>query len=76
MADYSPFRLLQTTVSQSGVALVMIANGPMNIITAELYEEYTKLVPMLANDEAVRVVVFKSATPGSHMAHFDVGAFL
>jgi hypothetical protein len=30
-------------------------------------------VPLLANDAAVKVVVFRSAVEGFHMAHFDVG---
>lgn len=70
-SSYSDFKLLSTSISPSGVATVTISNGDMNIITAELYAEWVGLVPMLANDPAVKVVVLKSDKNGFFMAHFD-----
>lgn len=70
-SNYSAFSLLRTTISPSGIATVRITNPPMNIINLALLDEYTKLVPMLAKDRNVKVVVFKSGVEKWHMAHFD-----
>lgn len=45
----------------------------MNIITAALFQEFSTIVPILATDKQVRVVVFKSKVPGFFCPHFDLG---
>ena len=55
---------------------VTIDNPPANVITSELFGELVSLIEELAADEALKVVVFKSANPDFFMAHFDVSAII
>ena len=59
-----------------GVATVTIDNPPINLFTIEVFLAMADLVDRLAVDEAVRVVVLRSANPEFFIAHFDVAAIL
>jgi enoyl-CoA hydratase/carnithine racemase len=45
-------------------------------MTVPVYLELAETIERLANDDAVRVVVFRSANPEWFIAHFDVAAIL
>ncbi|KAI9010293.1 putative enoyl-CoA hydratase [Hyaloraphidium curvatum] len=72
MDRYASFSLLRVSLSSSGIATVRITNPPINLMTPAMLREYTTLVPMLAADPAVRVVVFRSGVEGFFTAHFDL----
>ncbi len=60
----------------AGIATVTIDNGPVNLFDLELYQGLAALSHELAADDAVRVVVLRSANPDFFIAHFDVGLIL
>ena len=62
--------------TEGALAWVTIDNPPANVITSELFGELVSLIGELAADEALKVVVFKSANPDFFMAHFDVSAII
>lgn len=55
-----------------GVAMVTIDNPPINLFDLGLYLGMARLAEELAHDDAVRVVVLRSANPEFFIAHFDV----
>ena len=59
-----------------GVATVVIDAPPINLMTIPLFLELADLTDSLADDDAVRAVVFRSANPEWFIAHFDVAAIL
>jgi enoyl-CoA hydratase/carnithine racemase len=59
-----------------GVITVTIANPPINLFDLKLYSEMARAAAELAADDAVRVVVLRSANPEFFIAHFDVGVIL
>lgn len=59
-----------------GVAWVMIDNPPINLFDLELYMEMQRIAGDLAGDDAVHVVVLRSANPEFFIAHFDVSLIL
>ena len=60
----------------SGVAIATIDAPPINVMTIPLYGELVAFTAEVEVDEAVRVVVFRSADPDFFIAHFDVEAIL
>lgn len=58
------------------VAVIIIDNPPINIITWELFTELSELSLKLAADTEVSVVIMRSADPDFFLAHFDVAALL
>lgn len=58
------------------LATVTINNPPINLITMPLAGELASLSEELKADEAITVVVMKSANPDFFLAHFDVAAIL
>jgi enoyl-CoA hydratase/carnithine racemase len=60
----------------SGVAWASIDNPPINLITLPLFGQLTRLAEDVANDDAIRVLVLRSANPDFFLAHFDVDAIL
>jgi enoyl-CoA hydratase/carnithine racemase len=69
------FQLLRVAVD-AGVAFVTIDAPPINVMTIPLYFELVGLTSELEADDAVKVVVFRSADPDFFIAHFDVSAIL
>jgi enoyl-CoA hydratase/carnithine racemase len=59
-----------------GVAVVLIDNPPINLMTSGLFRSLAKVSVQLSEDDAVRVVVLRSANPEFFIAHFDVEAIL
>ncbi len=59
-----------------GVASATIDNPPINLVSVPLFKELLQLAAELAADDAVRVLVMKSADPDFFLAHFDIEAIL
>lgn len=72
---YPPCQTLELTIA-GGIATVTIANGDINLFTRQMFIEMSKLGTALAADDAVRVVVLRSANPDFFIAHYDVAAIL
>ena len=69
------FKLLNVAITQN-IAHITIDNPPINILTPALYQELVALVEELQADDALTVVVFKSADPDFFIAHYDVANIL
>jgi len=65
---------LLTVELDEGVATATIENPPINIMTLQLFGELIRLGSQIAVDDAVQVLVMKSADPDFFIAHFDVDA--
>jgi enoyl-CoA hydratase/carnithine racemase len=72
---YDGFAGLNVEVA-GGIATVTIDSPPINLFTIELFLATARLAQQLADDDAVRVVVMRSANPEFFIAHFDVEAIL
>jgi len=59
-----------------GVCHVTISNPPVNVMTAELYQDLVAVTEALKMDDTIKVVVFQSADPDFFIAHFDVSLIL
>ena len=70
--EYASLRL-QT---DRGVAWVTIDNPPLNLLDATLRADLDNFTREIAEDEAVRVIVFQSANPDFFVAHADVEQLL
>lgn len=57
---------------EGGVATVTIDHPPINLFDLALYPAMSRMAEQLAADDAVRVVVLRSANPEFFIAHFDV----
>lgn len=60
----------------AGVAWATISAPPINVMTPGLFGELDQLSKEIEKDDAVRVLVLKSADPDFFIAHFDVSAIL
>lgn len=69
------FRALRVSVS-AGVAVAVIDNPPLNLITPALYRDLRALPDHLEADPDVRVLVLRSADAGFFIAHYDVEQIL
>jgi enoyl-CoA hydratase/carnithine racemase len=69
--DPATYQTLRISVDD-GVATVTIDNPPINLFDLGLYPEMARAAGELAEDDAVRVVVLRSANPEFFIAHFDV----
>ncbi len=63
--------ILETDVD-AGVLTATIRTGEVNLFTVALMRELAALADRVDADPEVRVVVFRSGTPGFFIAHFDV----
>jgi enoyl-CoA hydratase/carnithine racemase len=68
---YEGYEKLRVAVDR-GVATLTIDNPPINLFDLNLYLEMRQVAGELHDDDDVRVVVLRSATPGFFIAHFDV----
>ncbi len=57
-----------------GVATIIVDHPPINLITIEVMIEVATAIADAASDDAVRVLVLRSANPEWFLAHFDVEA--
>ena len=69
------YRLLHVEI-RDGVATAALDNPPVNVITLPLFAELARFAAEVAEDDAVRAVVLRSADPDFFIAHFDVEAIL
>jgi enoyl-CoA hydratase/carnithine racemase len=67
--------LVQVSVA-GGVATVTIDAPPINLMTVEMFKQLSRAIEALSSDDAVLVVVLRSANPEWFIAHFDVEAIL
>ena len=72
---YDDYRELKIEVA-NGIATAVVDAPPINVITLTLFSEIARFAAEVSVDEAVRVVVLKSADPDFFIAHFDVAAIL
>ena len=68
---YDGYRTLEFNADR-GVLFVTIDNPPINLMTLEMVEDLERLAAEVAADEAIKVIVFRSANPDFFIAHFDV----
>src|SRR5271170_5695525 len=66
-----PFQTMSVR-GEGGVSFVNIAAPPLNLIGPELVGDLVTLIQQAEADDAVRVIVFKSADPDYFIAHVDV----
>ena len=57
---------------EEGVLFAEIAAPPMNLLGPELVRDLVSLIERAEADDAVRVVVFKSADPDYFISHVDL----
>jgi enoyl-CoA hydratase/carnithine racemase len=67
---------ISIAVDERGVATVTVDHPPVNLMIVKMLFELAEAADRLANDDAVRVVVLRSANPEWFIAHFDVEAIL
>ncbi|MFT5011547.1 MAG: enoyl-CoA hydratase/carnithine racemase [Patiriisocius sp.] len=65
-----------TTQLNDGVLTATISNPPVNVMTAELYQDLVAFTLEVEQDESVKVLVLESADPDFFIAHFDVSLIL
>ena len=61
-----------TTSQEGGVLFAEIAAPPMNLLGPELVRDLVSLIQSAEADDAVRVLVFKSADPDYFISHVDL----
>lgn len=69
------YELLDVAI-EGRLATVTISNPPINLMTLPLASELARLSEELKADDALSVVLMKSADPDFFIAHFDVAAIL
>ena len=57
--------------SRPGIWTVSISNPPINMLDEGTIGELHGLVPLLEQEESLKVVVFESADPDFFFAHYD-----
>jgi enoyl-CoA hydratase/carnithine racemase len=74
-ADANPFPTIHLDVAD-GVAVAVIDNPPVNVMTAQLFRDLRNLPSHVENETDARVLVLRSANPDFFIAHFDVEQIL
>lgn len=69
------YELVRVGVS-GGVAVAVIDNPPVNVMSVPVFLELSRLAEEAAVDDDVRVLVLRSDHPDYFIAHFDVEAIL
>jgi enoyl-CoA hydratase/carnithine racemase len=57
--------------SRPGIWIVSISNPPINMVDEETIEELHGLIPLIEQEESLKVVIFESADPDFFFAHYD-----
>lgn len=79
MAAYADYKLLRVELRQSGVCVVTIESDHQsgtNLLTMGLFDELDRLTKQVEKDDAVRVLVMRSANPVFWIPHFDVESII
>lgn len=63
-----------TFTDSRGVAVLTVDHPPINLVTVDVFFELAAEIERLSVDDAIRVVVIRSANPEWFLAHFDVEA--
>jgi enoyl-CoA hydratase/carnithine racemase len=71
MADYGEFHCMRATFDR-GVVRVTFDHGPINLLDLPMAMELSQLADRLERDDAVRVIVFRSANPEYFLSHADM----
>lgn len=61
---------------EAGIARIALDNGPINLLDRTMFKELAALIPQLAADDSVRVLILHSRNPGFFIAHYDVELIL
>ena len=61
-----------TVNSTSGVAAIVLDNGPVNLFDGRMFAELAAAIDDVAGDDSVRVLILSSSNPNFFIAHFDV----
>jgi enoyl-CoA hydratase/carnithine racemase len=69
------YELVRVSV-EDGVAVAVLDNPPVNVMTVPLYHQLAAFADEVAADDEARVVVLRSANPDFFIAHYDVAAIL
>jgi enoyl-CoA hydratase/carnithine racemase len=72
---YENYELLRIELTD-GIATAVVDAPPINVMTLPLFVELARFGAEVGDDDAIRVVVLKSAHPEFFIAHFDVAAIL
>jgi enoyl-CoA hydratase/carnithine racemase len=73
LGQADPLALKTLTVRKEGAVLFAeIASPPMNLLGPELVRDLVALIQRAETDDAVQVLVFKSADPDYFISHVDV----
>lgn len=59
-----------------GVAGLTVDAPPINLMTVDMFKQLSRAIEAVSTDDAVQVVVIRSANPEWFIAHFDVEAIL
>jgi enoyl-CoA hydratase/carnithine racemase len=70
MADFQTNKL-SIDRSRPGIWTVSINNPPINMLDEDTIEELYGLVPLLEQEESLKVIIFESEDPDFFIAHFD-----
>lgn len=73
MVNHDAYRTLRV-ILDDGVARVTVDNPPVNVLDVAVMTELRHLLTALADDSAVKVIVFDSADPDFFLAHVDMTA--
>jgi enoyl-CoA hydratase/carnithine racemase len=57
--------------SRPGIWTVSISNPPINMLDEETIDELRGLLPLIEQEESLKVVIFESADPDFFIAHYD-----
>mmetsp|Transcript_144944 Transcript_144944/g.449949 ORF Transcript_144944/g.449949 Transcript_144944/m.449949 type:complete len:286 (-) Transcript_144944:90-947(-) len=79
MAAYSDYKQLTVELRESGVCIATISGdhpSGTNLMTMGLFGELDRFTLQVEKDDAVRVLVMRSANPEFWIPHFDVGEII
>jgi enoyl-CoA hydratase/carnithine racemase len=70
MTDFQKYQL-SIDRSRPGIWTVSIGNPPINMLDERTIQELHGLIPLLEQEEQLKVVIFESADPDFFIAHYD-----
>ncbi|RDI66935.1 enoyl-CoA hydratase/isomerase family protein [Nocardia pseudobrasiliensis] len=70
-ADAYSLKTIRVEVAK-GVAWAIFENPPINLVDEAMKKDLVQFLDQVADDDAVRVIVFESADPDFFLAHLDV----